>query len=398
MLDGVKVFLQGQSAAAPFAARLMAQHGADVIWLEHVVGQDVARNGTGSAAEAERENMRNISLDVSSPAGKEIFKKIIAQVDIFIENSKAGQYKRWGLDDEVLWGINPKLVIAHVSGFGQAGDPRYEGRAAYDMVAQAFGGSIWANTFPGEEYQRIAPGMPGDYISGFTALFGCLAGYINAQKTGKGESFDIAQYECLLNTAWQPTLNEWVGMKPGYTHKYAAYAVGTGGHKCKDGNYIYLVIGGAGVMKGLLETIGMADEYGSENFPVGFNHKYLNEPGGPYLQERITQYLATKTVAEADAELSAAGVSCSPILSYTQMLDNPQYKARKSLRKITSRKGVEFLACAVLPKATNCPGRVFRPCPSIGEDSSDVLAELGYSEAEIRQLIDSKIVKQTKDY
>lgn len=395
VLDGVKVCIQGQSAAGPFAGRIMGQHGADIVWIESIKGQDVARNNTGAAAEHERLNMRAISLDIASPEGKEIFKKILADVDILVENGKAGQYKKWDLDDEVLWKINPKLVIVHVCGFGQYGEPFYTGKAAYDMAAQAFGGLVFANTLPGETYQRVLPGNTADYLAGLHATFAACAGYINVLKTGKGESFDIAQYEAIINCAWSPIIGALSGEE--YKHNAYGYAVGYGGQKCKDG-YLYLILGGAGVLKGLMDTIGMADEYGSENFPVGFNHKYFSEPGGPYLQERIDQYLATKTVAEAEEELSNHGVSCSAILRYDQMWDHPQYKARESLIKIKSRKGQEFVISNVVPKVKNKPGKIFRHCPSIGEDTSDILSDLGYTEAQIQHFLDTNVVRQTKDY
>ena len=153
-LNGVRVVHCSQSLAGPFAASLMADLGADVIWVESAVGQDVSRIAPGMAAQLDRRNMRTIKLNVNTPAGKEVLLRLVREADIFLEASKPGQYKKWGLTDEVLWGENPQLVITHISGFGQWGDPDYVRRASYDPIAQAFSGVMYMNGLPG---RRSAP-------------------------------------------------------------------------------------------------------------------------------------------------------------------------------------------------------------------------------------------------
>lgn len=116
VLQGLKVIVNGSSAAGPVAGRLMADHGANVIWMESPKSPDGACMST-SAAEIERRNMRTICVYVPTPDGREIFKRLLADCDIYIENLKPGIHDKWGFTDEVMWEINPKLVIAHVSGF-----------------------------------------------------------------------------------------------------------------------------------------------------------------------------------------------------------------------------------------------------------------------------------------
>ena len=147
-LNGVRVVHCSQSLAGPFAASLMADLGADVIWVESAVGQDVSRIAPGMAAQLDRRNMRTIKLNVNTPAGKEVLLRLVREADIFLEASKPGQYKKWGLTDEVLWQANPKLVIAHVSGFGQTGDPAYVSRPSFDPIGQAFSGFAAVNGMP----------------------------------------------------------------------------------------------------------------------------------------------------------------------------------------------------------------------------------------------------------
>ena len=169
-LNGVRVVHCSQSLAGPFAASLMADLGADVIWVESAVGQDVSRIAPGMAAQLDRRNMRTIKLNVNTPAGKEVLLRLVREADIFLEASKPGQYKKWGLTDEVLWGENPQLVITHISGFGQWGDPDYVRRASYDPIAQAFSGVMYMNGLPG---RRSAPAEVSisDYYTGYMAAF-----------------------------------------------------------------------------------------------------------------------------------------------------------------------------------------------------------------------------------
>lgn len=389
VLKGLKVLINGSSAAGPVAARLMADNGAEVIWIESAKARDGARSG--SAAEVERRNMRTICFDIPTPDGKEIFKKLIAESEIYIENLKPGIHKKWGFDDEALWAVNPKLVIAHVSGFGQYGDSYYQGRASYDMMAQCFSGVAAASTMPGDQKLRLAPGQLSDYYTAFLTAFSCMAGYVNTLKTGKGESFDISQYEAVLNTGWNQYYDA-INGKP-FNYDPFNYSYGTDGYMCGDGNWIYVTTGGSGVVKGVIQTIGLGDEYGEGKlYEEGLRAVFKTHPGGAKFDQALRSYCASKSAAEAEAELSAAGVSCSIVLRHEDMATNKQFIARESLVKITTEKGYEMLVPNVVPKAKNNPGTIFRPCPSIGEDNEDILRDLGYTEEAIQQLKNEKIL------
>ena len=148
-LAGLKVVHCSQSVAGPFAASMMADFGADVIWVENAAVTDVSRIAPGMAAQLDRRNMRTIALNLTTARGRELLLRMIEGADIFMEASRPGQYAGWGLADEAFWARNPRLVIAHISGFGQYGDPDYVRRASYDPVAQAFSGAMYMNGRPG---------------------------------------------------------------------------------------------------------------------------------------------------------------------------------------------------------------------------------------------------------
>lgn len=250
-LSGVKVINAALSVAGPFAAQLMAEWGADVLWLENVKTRDIVRNGTGYFAEAERKNERSMPLNIPTPEGKEILFKLLKETDIYIEASKGGQYDRWGLSDEVMWEANPKLVIVHISGFGQTGLPEYVRRGSYDPIAQAFGCYMQYNGFPDRDPIPANP-QPCDFATGLMAGFAALAALNRAKETGKGESIDLAQYEVMiriLNSYPVEYLN--LGIKYERAGNRNAKCVCFGLYRCKDGKCVYIAGIGAGISKKL---------------------------------------------------------------------------------------------------------------------------------------------------
>src|SRR5215510_14598013 len=209
-LQGVRILSTGSLIAQPYAAALAAEMGAEVIQVErpgegdaawrHLGRQLPAKAGSGKVATTwiqERRNEFYITLDFSKPAGREVFLKLVKACDIWMESSKPGSYPKWGLTDEVVLQANPKIVIAHVSGYGQAGHPDYLGRASYDMVGQAFGGLMYLTGFSDPEPPVRANPYTADYDSALFALWSSLAAYIHRLRTGQGQVSDVAQFEAV---------------------------------------------------------------------------------------------------------------------------------------------------------------------------------------------------------
>ncbi|MGH7248827.1 MAG: CoA transferase, partial [Pseudomonadota bacterium] len=207
-LQGVKIVSSGTLIAQPFAAELAAEMGAEVIQIERPGVGDVGwrsigirletRDGSPPVATSwiqERRNVFCVSLDLSKPRGREVFLKLVARADIWMESSKPGTYPKWNLDDAAVWKLNPKLVITHVSGFGQTGDPEYIARASYDIVGQAVAGMMYQTGYPDPTPPTRAAPWTGDYITALFTLWSSLAGLTYARATGKGQAIDLAQYE-----------------------------------------------------------------------------------------------------------------------------------------------------------------------------------------------------------
>jgi L-carnitine CoA-transferase len=204
-LQGVRILSTGTLIAQPFAAALAAEMGAEVIQIERPGIGDVTRalglrmeDGDGSPVGTlwaqDRRNTFYTTLDFAAPEGRELFLRLIAGADIWMESSKAGTYAKWGLDDDTVLAANPAIVITHVSGYGQTGHPGYLNRASYDPIGQAFGGTMSLTGSPDPEPPMASAPLAADYTTAQMCLWSSLAAYIHALRTGQGQVIDLAQY------------------------------------------------------------------------------------------------------------------------------------------------------------------------------------------------------------
>ncbi len=392
-LSGLKVLSTGSVVAEPFAAMLMAEFGADVIHAESAKVPDVTHL-VKYAWSQEHRNERLMSVDIPSVEGREIFFKLIKWADIFLESSKGGTYEKWGLSDDVLWEHNPKLVIVHVSGFGQEGVEKYVERASYDAIGQAFGGFMFVNGMPAPNPPMRANPYTCDYV---TALFACssaLAAYINAQKTGKGDSIDIAQFEMMmkiqlhypmtyLNDGRQLTRN---GNADPIFAGYSAY-------QCKDGNYVFLGVVGGGPMKRAIPVLGLS---GDPDFPDGIQLTTHSSPAGEKLEKAIQDFCDAHDAMEVDAIMMENGVPCSIVMDHGMAAENEHYKAREVFVEWEDPEHGKVKGVGIVPKFKNNPGKIWRGAGLYGQDNDDILEDLGYSADQIKELYDKKVVRKDK--
>lgn len=393
-LAGVRVINAGSSIAGPFATSLMADWGADVIWIENPKVPELTRGNL--SPQDNRRNQRNISVDIRSEEGREILLKLAESADIYLESNKGGTYEKWGLTDEVLWERNPKLVIMHLSGFGQYGDPNFYTRPSYDTIGQAFGCYTAFNGYPD---RPAVPAMPwtGDFIPPLLACAACLAALHRADETGEGESIDLAQYEALLrvqNAYPLDYLNEGIdidaSVRPGDRGKYATW----GNFECKDGRVYTAAMGTTG-MKGLIEMLGLP--YGSETYPEKIQWVEDTHPGYAELQGRYEEWIKTKTMDEVDEILTSIGVACSPIMTYEHAVRHPHYIARENFTEWDAINADDFKdgkvrGVNVTPKFKKNPGKIVRGCVTAGYDNEEILEELGFTPEQVSELYDKGVI------
>ena len=389
-LDGVKVVYAAVELAAPKACDLMADWGADVIWLENTGAGDTIRD-TKYVKQAERRNQRSVALNYFSEEGREVFLKMIEDADIFVEASKGGTYAKKGLTDEVLWERNPKLVIVHVSGFGQEGDPSMVSRAAYDLTVMAYSGYMCQNGTP---EQPMNPGpYAGDYFNTLMIASSSLAALYRAEKTGKGESIDLAMFETLLAIGQYylvDYLNEdIIWPRPGARNQNLC---GIGEYRCKDG-FIGLCLYGVDQNKYLLEKVGLGHLWGTEHIPEETSALWLSNPHAREIEDALEAYCLENNRRDIEKDFAANRIAAQIVMEFPDLVEEEHLKARKVWAEWQTADGETFKGLSVFPKFKNNPGQIWRPMPHQGGDTADVLSKLGYLEEDILSLAQKGVVK-----
>lgn len=389
-LDGLKVVYQAVEVAAPTAAAMMADWGADVIWLENTYYGDTMRD-TMFIKEQARRNQRSVSMNPFSDEGREVFFRLIEDADIFIQAGKGPTYERKGLGDDVLWEVNPKLVIVHVSGFGQYGCDERISRPAYDHMIQAFGGYMVQNGTVDKPFAG-AP-IPGDYFTAANTVGAALAGVIHARATGKGESIDVAMFEIMARMGLYYNINY---LNAGITYPRPADRsqdlCGVGTFEAADGD-IAIVLYGAKENRWLLEQIGLEHLWGTEEIPEGCTALWLTNPHAEEIQAHIEAWVAGKTLDELEALLAEANIPANRVYSIADMVEDEHYRARKCFIEWENRDGETVKGFKPVPEFKRNPGRVWRPMPELGYDTEDVLREAGFAPDEIARLAENGTVR-----
>ena len=390
VLNDVKVLFSAVEIAAPTAGAIMGEWGADVTWMENIWGGDSMRD-TAWTKEMERRNMRSISINPFTEEGKEVLFRMVEGMDIFIESSKGGTYARKGITDEMLWKHNPKLVIVHVSGYGLWGQPDRVASAAYDLSVAAYSGIIAQNGTE-EQPMNIQP-YGADYFNSLMIISASLAALHKAQLSGVGESIDLAMHETMLRVGtyyMMDFLN--AGKKyprPGARHMNLC---GIGEYTCNDG-FIGLCVYGAPQNKYLLETIGLGDLWGTEDYPEGTSALWLDGPSAELIERKLDEYLLTQSKFDVQADFTAHKISAQVVNEFEDIMADEHIAARETFIEWESSEGKTVHGLNTFPKFTRNPGGFWRPMPRLGQDTKDVLARAGFSDEEIDQLIESGHVK-----
>ena len=400
-LQGVRILSSGTIIAQPFAAAMAAEMGAEVIQIERPGQGDVVwrnlefpingQNGESVAAGwvQNRRNSFHTTLDLSTPKGKELFLGLIAKVDIWMESSIPGTYPDWGLDDETVLKANPKLVITHVSGYGQFGHPDYLARASYDFIGQAFGGLMNLTGFPDPEPPVKATPWTGDYITALFCIWSSLAGYIHAQRTGQGQVIDLAQYEAVHNTLAGTMVAYYElgldrqrnGNAAGIFQPYDAF-------QASDG-WVNIAALGPGFNR-LLEVIGL--DSGDERWRRSGSD--VESPEGIEFDAILRGWVLEHSVKEVVDTLNAAQIAASAIMTPRDMAEDPHYKMRNvHVEWQDLNLGRKVKGIGVIPKFSQTPGEIWRGSVPLGYDNESVYQHyLGLSLADLEHLKDQGVI------
>jgi crotonobetainyl-CoA:carnitine CoA-transferase CaiB-like acyl-CoA transferase len=386
-LQGVRVLSTGSVIAQPFAAALAAQWGAEVIQTENPHVEDAWRNiglslpakdgsrTVGTSWVQERRNEFNVTLDMSKPEGKEVFLKLVARSDIWMESSRPGTYAKWGLADTVVLAANPKLVICHVSGYGHSGDPSYLGRGSYDMIGQAFGGSMYQTGSPDPEPPMRAAPWTADYITALFCLSSCLAAYVHAKETGVGQVIDLAQFEA-IHSVLAGTMVEYFqlgvvrersGNKSPAFQPYDVF-------RCADGSVVV-----ASPAATIFEKVCRLLELDPTDPHWVSARTQINDINGLEFDAIFRGWVEERTMANLIAVLNDAGIPCAPILNSRLAAEDPHYQARGVHTEWDDEQVGRVKGTAPLPRFSATPAQIWRGTTAPGADNAKIFGELlGY--------------------
>jgi crotonobetainyl-CoA:carnitine CoA-transferase CaiB-like acyl-CoA transferase len=399
-LQGVRILSTGTIVAQPFAAALAAEMGAEVIQIERPRFGDVTR-GTGVVTKVEdglrfnplwlqdRRNTFHTTLDFTSREGREMFLRLIAGVDIWMESSKAGTFAEWDLDDATVLAANPAIIITHVSGYGQTGHPDYLNRASYDPIGQAFGGTMAITGSADPEPPMTARPLAADYTTSQMCLWSSLAAYIHAQNTGKGQVIDLAQYEAvhkvmsgsMVEYFETETVPERRGNQSGRSQPF-------GNYHAKDGWVAIAALGT--VFDRVCRVLGM-DTTAAYRLEARSNPESI--PGIEF-NAILRGWLEDHTVKEVVEIMNAAQIGCSAVMTTKDIAEDPHYQAREIHTEWDDLQlGRKVKGTGIIPKFSETPGKIWRGSVPLGHDNDLVYRHhLGMSDADLDRLREQGII------
>ncbi|GAA6132025.1 CaiB/BaiF CoA transferase family protein [Halopseudomonas sabulinigri] len=386
-LAGLKVVELGTLIAGPFAARICAEFGAEVIKVESPNGGDPLRKwrklyeGTSLWWFIQARNKQSLTLNLKAPEGLAILKQLLRDADILIENFRPGTLEKLGLGWDVLHALNPGLVMVRLSGFGQTGP--YKDQPGFGAVGESVGGLRYITGFADRPPVRTGISI-GDSIAALWGVIGALMALRHREvNQGQGQVVDVALYEAVF-AMMESMVPEFDVMgfvrersgniMPGITPSSI--------HTCNDGKAVQIGANGDAIFQRCMRAMGRDDLAEDPSLADNAGRDARRDE----LYALIDSWAARRTQAEVLEVLNRAEVPASKIYSAADMFTDPQYLARKMFLNATLPDGKAFKMPGIVPKLTATPGNVQWTGPTLGEHTDALLEHLGYSREDVQRL------------
>ncbi|WP_188206790.1 CaiB/BaiF CoA transferase family protein [Alkalibacillus aidingensis] len=394
-LDGLKVIELGSYIAGPFAAKMFAEFGADVIKIEPPEKGDPLRgwrhiyDGKSLWWRLQSRNKKSVTVNLKSEEGQELVRSLVKEADIVIENFRPGTLEKWNLGYDSLSEINPGIIMVRVSGYGQSGP--YRDKAGFGSVGESMGGIRYITGHPELPPPRVGISL-GDQLAAMYSVIGAMMAvyHRDVNNTGEGQVIDVALYESIFS------LME--GMLPEYD-KFGVIRERSGTslpgvapsntYQCKDGKYI--VIGGNGdaIFKRLMNAIGRED--------LADDPRFADNKGraaeADFLDKAIESWTKTVDLDTAVTTLDEAHVPAGPIYNIEDIIKDPQYQAREMIQEFDLSEDEKIKMPGIVPKFSKTPGKTKWLGPDLGEHTENVLSDiLGLDKPKIEELKDKGII------
>ena len=378
-LSRLRVLDLSRVRAGPVCARHFADFGADVIKVETAGDEDLGGARHGSDFQNLHRNKRSIAIDLKSPAGKKVFLTLVETADVVIENYRPDVKDRLGIDYASLRVINPRIILASISGFGQDGP--YRDRPGFDQIAQGLCGIMSVTGFAGQGPMRAGAAVA-DVTAGLQAALGIMTAIVEREATGEGQWVQSNLLQAGLTLldfqAARYTMDGQVPPQVGNDHPTS---MPTSAYRTADG-FINVAAAGSAIWKRLCDAIGRPDLMSDPRFSSA-EGRASNRTA---LADEINAVLATRPSLEWVESLNAAGVPCGPIHAMDEVFADAQ------VRHLNAAVAVEHPTLGTLNllnqaiKLSRTPGAVVTATPERGEHSDEILGEIGLSAAEVADL------------
>ncbi len=386
-LAGLKVIELGSLIAGPFASRICAEFGAEVIKVESPEGGDPLRKwrklyeGTSLWWLVQARNKRCITLNLKHEAGRQVLRELLAGADILIENFRPGVLEKLGLGWDVLHALNPRLVMLRLSGFGQSGPMKDQ--PGFGAVGESMGGLRYITGFADRPPVRTGISI-GDSIAALWGVIGALMALRQREVNGGlGQVVDVALYEAVfaMMESMVPEFDVFGFIRersgnimPGITPSSI--------HTCADGKHIQIGANGDAIFQRFMRAIGRDDLADAADLADNAGRDARRDE----LYGVIDRWAASLPLVEVEAVLLRAEVPASRIYSAADMFNDPQLLSREMFFSARLPDGQPFRMPGIVPKLSATPGSVAWTGPALGEHNQQVLGELGYDAAQIAAL------------
>ncbi len=394
ILSGIRVLELGQLIAGPFAAKTLADFGAEIIKVESPQDGDPLRKwrmlheGTSVWWQAQSRNKQSICIDLRKPEGQDIVRRLAQEADVLIENFRPGTMEKWGMGWDVLHALNPKLIMLRVSGYGQDGPRRDE--PGFAAIAEATAGLRYLTGHPGQVPARAGLSL-GDTIAGLHGALGVLlALYERDARGGQGQMIDVALYEAVFNLTESllPEYNVFGAIRQPAGGALPGIAP-SNAYPCVDGQYVLIAANGDSLFKRLMDLMDRHD--------LGNDPELARNDGrakrADVIDEAIGQWTSKRTLEEILAALQSISVPAGRIYSAKDIAEDSHYRARGVIETIESADGLKVEMPGIIPKLSQNPGEIRHRAPTLGEHTESVLMKHGFTAEQIQTLKDAGVLQ-----
>ncbi|MDV7505395.1 CaiB/BaiF CoA-transferase family protein [Acinetobacter baumannii] len=393
-LEKIKVLEIGTLIAAPFATRILAEFGAEVIKIEPIGKGDPLRkwrklhHGTSLWWYLQSRNKKSLALNLKSPEAIALIKKMIVDTDILVENMRPGALEKLGLDWETLKSINPKLTFVRISGYGQSGP--YKDKPGFGAIGEAMGGIRYTTGSQDSAPARVGVSL-GDSLASLHAVIGALMSIVNIKtNNGNGQIVDVSLAESVFNimesVVPEYDLHGFIRERSGGSLPGIAPS---NTYRTKDNAFVVIAGNSDPIFKRLMHVIGRED---LTNRPE-FEHNDGRAQQSDLLDAAIESWSRQHSIDEVLQQLEQAEVPSGRIYSVADMVNDPHFNARDMLLSTELPDGQVVKMPGIVPKLSETPGQVKWRGPELGEHTESVLKQYGYQAEEIESLRVSGVVQ-----